>query len=204
MSTPIFRAEIYGLREIEEWGAKGKLEKSLAQGVGFAVLSLHKQLSLEVKNDYNTRDSLDKVIIGKAGSIVRSGKNFIESGLEYRTVYRDLSKFSPDWFWGNIKRGQEERPGRVHHVEVRRGKRRVVFGKRYLGGFMPRNREGIPKRIYRGGTQMFERLGRNHQPLQLLLGPSLSMMAKRTFDSNKNMKRHIDTLEALIIEKFII
>ena len=203
MSAPIFKAEVYGLQEIEEWGAKGKLEKSLAQGVGFAVLSLHKQLALEVKNEYNTRGSLDKVLIGKAGSIVKSGKNFIEAGLEYRTVYRDLSKFSPKWYWGNIN-DNTTRQGRVHTVEVRRGKRQIVYGKRHLGGFMPRNKSGTPKRIYRGGTQMFERLGRSKIPLQLLLGPSLSMMAKRTFDGNKNMKKHIDALESLIIEKFII
>lgn len=203
MSTPIFRAEIYGLDEIKNYLDKGRIEKSIAQGVGFAVLSLHKQLSLEVKNEYNTRDSLDKALIGKAGSITKSGKNFIEAGLEYRTVYRDLSKFSPKWYWGNINDNTVQQ-GRVHTVEVRRGKRQIVYGKRHLGGFMPRNREGTPKRIYRGGNQMFERLGRSKTPLRLLLGPSLSMMAKRTFESNKNMKKYVDDLESLIIEKFII
>ena len=95
--------------------------------------------------------------------------------LSYRQVYSDLSKFPYTWKWGNINSGAS-RKGRVHTVEVVRGKFGVIKGKGRRGGFVLLGKGG--KALVRGkhGTQMVSRTSDKKYPVTLLLGPSTSMM----------------------------
>jgi len=183
--------EIYGLADLKESLEGKKLKRDIPKGIGSATKTIHSALKFELAQKYNVSHNLDSVLVGKSVSNVTFGKNVMEGGLVYRWKPVDLAKFPYSWEWGNIPPLPKKRKGKVHSVAVRRGSKKVVYGKSNHGGFTQKNGYF--------GTQMFERVSRERKPLRLLFGPSLSEMASRSLDSPKVTKA-IDDLVEYIIE----
>lgn len=186
-----FKVEIYGLEDLKISLDGQRINKKIAQGVGLFTKQLHGELKFEIAKKYNVPHNLDSVLMNKSTSQVTFGKNVIESGLVYKYKPVDLAKFPYSWEMGNIPPLPKKRQGRVHSVAVRRGGKKVVYGKSKHGGFTQKNG--------RHGTQMFERIGRERKPLRLLFGPSLTEMVSRSLNSD-GVKRTMNELERYIIE----
>lgn len=178
---------IEGLEELQELLNPKNLEKKLAIATASVVWKLHSALRFEVNNRYALKEkkSIDSVLLHKSSSSVKAGKNFLEFGLEYKDVPIDLSKFRYSWEWGNIN-DPVKREGRVHSVEVVRGKEKTLYGKLHFGGFVPRKGKNAEGKIYRNrfGGQMFERDEKTRLPLHVLFGPSLANQIEFIYDTN--------------------
>lgn len=207
-----FNVAIYGLDEIKNYINPNRVNKALAMGVNKAVLSLHSALQTSVNSYYKVDKPLSSVLIGSSTSSQRQGKGFITNGLAYKDVPVDLSKFVVDYYAGNINPATKQ--GRVHVVEVIRGRKVVSRGKDGRGGFVPRygslanpsravllkNRD-LPNRP--AGKLMLERRTSARYPLRVLYAPSLAAMAASRFEKDSKVKQVLDSLESTILEDFI-
>jgi len=198
--------EVYGLTEIKDYLSKGKVDKTLALGINDAVVQLHSALRYSVATTYKAPASLDSVLVGRSTSSVKQGKNFIESGLQYKFIPIGLDKYLDSYYPGNINPGATKQ-GRVHVVEIKRGAKRIVYGKEHRGGFVPRKGSltspGAVVRLYRGGGVMFERTSQSKFPVKVLFGPSLSQLALTSLKEDKKVQSVLNKLEETIIERFI-
>jgi len=189
--------ELKGLEEVKKSLSTKRIKKVVRQEVGTAALHLHSVLRDAVFNRYTAKNDLDKRLV-RGSSLTSFGKNVIERSLVYNVVAADLSRFPTTWYWGNINSGAR-RPGRVHIVEVIRGQPKVVHGKDHRGGFQPRGKGGVPIRIFRGGSQMLERVSRAKFPLRVLYGPNTANMINWALDNDSKVRNTLNEFEANVL-----
>ena len=183
----------------EQFFSENKISKASAIAVGRAAKLLHSELRDAVSTTYNV-DSLDKYLINKTSSTQETGKNFVSSGLQYRQVYKDLSKVPYTFYEGNLNEPKDKK-GFVHVVSVKRGSPKVSHGRYKRGGFVPKYKNGSPVRLYNGGAQMFERTTNRKYPLKLVLAPSTARLAMTMYDYSPRLQKvKNETIPSLILE----
>ena len=155
-----------GEEEVSKFLSK---DKSFSSPIEHALTNLHTSLKKTVFSRYTANNNLDT-------QLIKTTLSASEGVLVYKVTANDLSKFPTTWEWGNINPGAA-RLGRVHSVKVlKEGGWKVVYGKGHRGGFQPRGASGAATKIFRGGSQMFERTTDKRFPLRVLYGPNTANM----------------------------
>jgi hypothetical protein len=128
-------------------------------------------------------------LVDGSSSNVTFGKNIIHGELQYRFVPVNLAQFFvPPIELGNIPpKAGKKRKGRIHSVEVIRGRTKVVYGQERLGGFIPP-----------GSHYMIERDGAYKYPVHNLYAPSLSQMAAHIVDTDRSVMNFINNIYSII------
>ena len=180
-----------GLKEVQEYFSEKRVKKAVAVGLANFASEVHGALRKSIQNRYTGNQDIGKQLL-RGSSTVTFGKNLLSTGLEYKVKSQDLSKFNYSASYGALNGGD----GWVHTVEVVRGQRKVVKGKRGKGGFTPRTSSsnishGKAKRIFRGGAQMLERTGRKRTPLNVLYAPNTANMINRSLEKDRAVRKVI-------------
>lgn len=166
---------IIGLDSIKKFVDETRINKKLATAVGIAAKELHSAIRHEVFTKYKVKqEKIDSSLANKSIDNVKFGKNIISSGLTYNYTPVGLGSFYSSWQFGNIN--PKQHTGTVFSVEVKRGSKKIVYGKDHRGGFIPMNQAGKLKRNRFGGYNMYERVSAKRYPLRLLFAPSISQM----------------------------
>ena len=193
--------DLLGFKEVQEYFSEKRIKKAVAVGVSTAANQVHSALTKAIFNRYTANNDLNKQLVGAkpSGSSVKFGKSILSVGLTYRIKRSELSKFSYSASYGALNNGD----GWVHTVEVVRGQRKVLRGKKGRGGFTPRVgssklSHGSPKRIFRGGAQMLERSGRKRTPLKVLYAPNTANMINRALEKDAGVKKVIDDFPNIV------
>lgn len=168
------------------------VSKSLAKAsVGF---------SKEVRNNIeyltNSRYAISKSEIKESfltSSEVNAG-NILTVTLNYRHKPTTLGARYSSRFWGNIN-PEARRQGRVHKVEVKRGSKKIVYGNRHYGGFIPKQGRGLK------GSNMYERLTRRRKPLELLFTFSSAQAVEQIFNKSPEFTKYLDLLGDRLLSK---
>lgn len=182
-----FTVELQGLEAFKETFNTARISKQVAVGTGLAMKQLHSSLEHAIAVRYKYGKPLSSVLVDKSASNVTFGKNVIRGGLEYKFVPILLTTFfSPPIFMGNIN-PRKRKKGRVHSVEVIRGKRVISHGTEHLGGFIPI-----------GKKHLIERDGADKYPTHPLFAPSLSQMAGHVINSDRSVQYVINNIYTLI------
>jgi hypothetical protein len=182
-----FIVELQGLDAFKETFNTSRIPKQVALGTGIAMKQLHSSLEHAIAARYKYGKPLSSVLVGKSASNVTFGKNVIRGGLEYKFVPIFLTEFfSPPVVMGNINPGKRKK-GRVHSVEVIRGRRVTSLGTEHLGGFIPI-----------GKKHMIERDGADKYPTHPLFAPSLSQMAGWVLNNDSSVQYAINNIYTLI------
>jgi len=192
-----FYIEIKGLKELKDSLNPNRIRKEIAVGVGQAATVIHNELRSAVIRAYSSPNDINSVWVGRKATAQNLGKSVIQSNLQYRVKYSDLSKFPYTYAEGNLTAGKK-RTGMVHTVEIVRGRKVVVFGKSNRGGFVPRkNGRAI---LTSHGAQMFERMSDKRKPLRLLIGPSLTQKITHVYYSDPKVQIAKDKAADIIAE----
>jgi hypothetical protein len=189
--------EIQGLAALKERLSSERLTNNISKSIVPAAMLIHEAVDSTITNKYSLNRSLTSVLQKSTlGRVDREG-SFISTCLVYEYAPIDLSKFPYTYEHIPITNS-----GAVHTTTVIRKSSKKVIGKSGNGGFVPRNRKYNTNVWlgYKGGAQMFERIGKNRNHLRLLLGPSLSQMAKKVFvDGDPLITQAFDKATQLII-----
>jgi hypothetical protein len=183
-----FSVELQGMKEVLEAINPARIPKQVALAVGISMKKLHADIEHEVFARYKVSKKLSSVLIGGSISNVTFGKNVIKGGLQYSFQPIGLASFfSPPTVLGNINPGAR-RKGRIHSVEVIRGQRKIVYGKKHYGGFIPLGWK----------SPMFERATAKRFPIDVLYAPTLSQMAGHVIDNSSFLQYEIDNIAETI------
>lgn len=186
---------IAGVDSIRDLLNPKRINKAIALEVGLASKNLHARIKSEVFTRYKIRqEKIDSALENKSVSDVTYGKNVIYSNLTYKYTPSGLGSFYTSWQFGNINPGKTHQ-GTVFSVEVRRGSKKIVYGKGHRGGFIPMNQAGKLKRNRLGGYNMYERTSNKRYPLRLLLAPSISQMITKTIKESKTLDKELVKFE---------
>ena len=180
------RLIISGINEIKQNINVSRIKKELAIGVGQAAKLVHSELRSGVAQLYKAPGDLNSVLIGGSISDATFGKfvlKNIEGAIEYKDKPIQLVKYYESSFMGNLPLPPlpKKKEGRVFKVEIRRGRKRRVFGRYKHGGFIP-NKDGT----FTMGKIMLERVGKKRYPLVQLYGPSLAQLAQIIYTTRVN------------------
>jgi hypothetical protein len=182
-----FIVELQGLDAFKETFNTSKIPKQVALGTGKAMKQLHTSIEHAIAARYKYGKPLSSVLVGKSASNVTFGKNVIRGGLEYKFVPIFLTEFfSPPVVMGNINPGKRKK-GRVHSVEVIRGRRVTSLGTEHLGGFIPI-----------GKKHLIERDGADKYPTHPLFAPSLTQMAGHIINNDRSVQYAINNIYTII------
>lgn len=190
-----FGIEIEGLEEVQKLTSKSRIKKVVKQSLGLAITQFHSELRTYVQNRYAKNINLDSYRIGKSSSVVTVGGNTLQGGLSYKIKYFDLSKFPFHVTLGGSG-------GRVHNVEVIKGRNKVSHGQYGQGGFVP-IKSGVGMRFGTHGFQMFERTTSKRKPLKLIVAPSTGSMINFAIHNSPVVSRALDNLSTKIGELFV-
>jgi hypothetical protein len=198
---------VFGLDDIKEYLNPDKISKSLAMGVGEAVLQLHSALRTSVFQRYDANNDLNKALVRNSG-LAATGRGFIKDGLLYKDTRKNLANFaynpkftslptplSDSSYWGNLNE-PKVRKGLVHNVKVVRGIQVTVRGKHGYGGFVKRGKSS-------GKLFMLERTSSARFPIRIVSGLNLIDMALIRLAHDDTVKNALNNLENTIIERFI-
>lgn len=190
---------IKGLDSLRESLNPKRIQKDVAIGVGRAALLIHSELRGAIQRQYKAPHSLDSVLIGKANETREFGRNVIKGGLSYRQQSINLAQYmnGVQPTLGNIPPLPKLRQGWVHTVEIKRGNRKVVYGKKNLGGFTPRDAKGTLVRK-NGRAIMLERDGDKKYPVHQLFGPTVAALAMRMYDTDPQVQKAKDKAAEVI------
>lgn len=185
MASLSFKLE--GLDVIRNEFTQTSFNKKLIPAVALSGIKLHSALRFAVKQTYAVNRSLDSVLIGKTSSNVKFGKNLLNSDLSYRDVNLRLAEFPLRTFSGNIN--PASKPGMVTQVLIKRGKPKIVRGKKNFGGFL--QKRGARVTI----NNVFERKQKKtwangkRLPIRPLYTIGLAKMAARVYEYNPEVQK---------------
>ena len=186
--------EIVGLEEVRKLVSTDRISKAMATAIGVTAKTLHSEIRHLVFTKYKIKqEKIDAALANKSINNVIFGKNIISSDLTYNYTPNGLGSFYSSWEFGNINPGKV--PGTVFSVEVKRGSKKIVYGKEHRGGFIPMNQAGKLKRNKLGGYNMYERTSNRRYPLRLLFAPSVSQMVNTVIKDNEFMERQLTSFE---------
>ena len=203
---------LVGLEEVQEYFSDKRIKKAVAVGMATFVTNLHSGLRTSIHNRYTGNQDISKQL-HRGSSTVKFGKSILTAGLVYDVNHSDLSKFKYSASYGALNKGDgalnkgdgalNKGDGWVHTVEVVRGQRKVLKGKRGKGGFTPRTGSskqihGRAKRVFNSGAQMLERKGRRRKPLRVLYGPNTANMINRALEKDTAVKKVIDNFPNIV------
>jgi len=196
---------IFGLDDIKEYLNPDRINKSLAIGVGEAVLQLHNALRTSVFQRYERPNDLNKALI-RRNSIAETGRGFIKDGLLYKDTSTNMASFpytptiqsrlhplNLNKEWGNLYESKPKK-GLVHSASVVRRQTKVIHGKYKKGGFVVRKS---------GKVVMLQRISQERYPVKGVYGLNLIDMALIRLASDNTVKHTLDRLELAILERFI-
>lgn len=191
---------LVGLEEVQEYFSDKRIKKAVAVGMATFVTNLHSSLRTSIHNRYTGNQDISKQL-HRGSSTVKFGKSILTAGLVYDVKHSDLSKFNYSASYGALNADGGD--GWVHTVEVVRGQRKVLKGKRGRGGFTPRTgsskqTHGRAKRVFNSGAQMLERKGRRRKPLRVLYGPNTANMINRALEKDTAVKKVIDNFPNIV------
>ena len=198
------KLEVFGLDEIKDYINPDRINKQLAIAVGGTILQLHVALKHAVFTTYNSNNDLDRAF-NKSSSLVKTGKSLISAGLTYTANTPSLSAFSSSssFVMGNINIGAT-RKGTVFSATVRRGQTKVVTGRDHRGGFVAGRKKGSYTKFMYERKQHATWISKGvRAPVRVLQSMSLVDMANVVFKYDTEVKRILDNVESIILEKFI-
>jgi hypothetical protein len=194
-------AKINGLELLQEALNPKRIKKDISIGVGRAALAIHSELRFAVARQYRAPGDLNSVLIGKTASARDFGRNIIKAELTYTQPSINLARYmnGVQPTLGNIPPLPKMKQGWVHTVEIVRGRRKVVFGKKNLGGFTPRDSKGTLVRK-NGRAIMMERGTDKKYPVHQLFGPTLASLAMKMYDTDPQVQKAKERATDIILE----
>lgn len=179
--------KLQGLDLIRNEFNQSNINKKLIPAVALSGLKLHSSLRFAVKQTYATNRSLDSVLIGKSSSQVKFGKNLLESDISYRDVNLRLAEFPTRTFLGNIN--PASKPGMVAQVVIKRGKPKIVRGKKNFGGFLQKRGASVTlNNIFERKQKKTWAFGKR-LPIRPLYTIGLAKMAARMYEYNPEVQK---------------
>ena len=189
--------EISGLNELKNRFDSSTINRKLILATSLAIRPIAQAIDFATLRTYGM--SAESVRPNKSSSNFIQGKNFISLGLTYIYKPIDLSKFPYTY-----QHTPSTNSGAVH--TVRKGVRKQVTGLSGNGGFVPRNRKENTEvwRGYRGGAQMFERVGKPRKHLRLLLGPSIMKQVEMVVRTDDAIQTALNQATQILADNFKI
>lgn len=204
------KINITGLVEIKDIFSPKTTHPVIIKSLASIGNQVNQKLRSHINNFYSIRSSIDTVRLNKSSYVTKTGTNLLSFGLEYEHVPVDLSKY--DYTWKNIG----THPTRFEHkVAIKKGDFKAIPGKYGNKGWTARTADGKLSRPwkdaqrrgartgYRGGAQMFERVGRGRKPLTLLIGPSLAILITSSLNRDKEIIDYLENIPNFFLNDLV-
>ena len=214
-----FKVELEGLETFKKQLQGNSAMKSIVPDFTLAVLQIHNTLERRVSELFNAPGTLSNVLIGKSVKPVQLGNTFLRYSLQYRykairlgdypfTVSNSNSLSSaPLRGQGGFIHWTKGRFSKDVRVSVRKGKPSIA--RKGLGNFDKRRGfiqgRNIKARDTSKTWTLYPTNGREgiRAPYSTLYGPSLSQLANKVYDKDKQVELATENLQTTLIDAFI-
>lgn len=196
------KIKITELDKLLESVSQRELENGINFSLGLVSYNLHKELTESVKKRYNTRRSLNSVLVKQSSVLEKRGKQFLTAGLEYKIINLSLAEFFSNRYKGNIN-SWATKPGFVHEVVVNRNQTRgkIVYGRKHYGGFMPKPASRFMFERQQKATWISKGIRAPFKPLYTI---GLATMARIQFDNDPVIQGFKDKAVTIIAKNLKI
>lgn len=206
-----------------------KLSKQLEIGIAHASQKLEGDIRAAVVNTYSVSSSdVGKVLLGKARSTQKRGKNLIQNGIEYKYKPKPLNEFPFKEFavsarsrFALPRAGKglafiKQNKAKGVKVAVKRGRYKTVVGNKGFGGFHKSRSSTSKWAAIQGGRSSSRPAGIyireqeatwitepiDRAPIRRLYGPSLVQMIDSVLDNDPLVSDTFENFD-LLVSKFI-